>query len=73
MMMTKVSYIQFDEISCVLAGEENIVMTSGASLFKFSVNSNVALPCRECPYFPSISHVINLLHLIWVQLNPSEG
>lgn len=62
MMMTKVSYIQFDEISGVLIGEENILMTSGASLFKFYINSNVALPCRECPYFTSIlPHFINLL------------
>lgn len=73
MMMTKVSYIQFDEISGVLVGEENILMTSRTSLFKFCINSNAALSCRECPYLPSISHLINLLLLIWVESNPSEG
>lgn len=74
MMMTKVSYIQFDEISGVLVGEENILMTSRASLFRFFINSNVASPCRECPYFTSIlPHFINWLCLIWVQSNPFEG
>lgn len=52
MMMTKVSFIiQFDEISGVLVGEENIFMTDGGSLFKFCMNSSVASPYRECPYF----------------------
>lgn len=72
-MMTKVSYIQFDEISAVLVGEENILMTSRGSLFRFCINSYVASSCRECPYFIFISHLINLLCLILVQSNPSEG
>lgn len=63
-MMTKVSSIQFDEISGVLVAEENILMTSRASLFKFCININVASPCKECPYFTFIPHLINLLCLI---------
>lgn len=41
-MMTKVSsVIQFDEISGVLVGDKNILMTGGSSLLQFYVNSNV--------------------------------
>lgn len=72
-MMTKVSSVQFDEISGVLVAEENILMTSRASLFKFCINSNVASPYKKSPYFTFIPHLINLLCLIWVQSNPFEG
>jgi len=72
MMMTKVSsIIQFDEISGVLVGEENILMTGGGSLFKFCMNSNVASPYRKCPYFTFIPHLINFPCLTWAQsINP---
>lgn len=73
MMMTKVSSFQFCKIPDVLVGEENILMTAGACLFKFCINSNATSPCRECPYFTSIPHLINLLCLIWVQSHPFEG
>lgn len=44
-------------------GEENILMTSGGSLFKLCVKSNVAWPYKECPYFTFIPHLINLFPL----------